>query len=328
MFFVLRSQPFENRGMNDDPQLEVGFVSRAFLKNLAKLALNLDAHRSGALHLATAFAVRAVVINGSMDAFGMALARHLHQAKLRDWKHVRFCFVSAQTFFHFLIDRLPMPRVFHVDEVEHDEAAHIAQAQLARNLVSGFDVYFENGIFLVLAAFVPASIDVDGNESFGLIDNDVTAALEMHLTGKRILQLARNSKPVEDGLRIGVKFDFFGGTLGDFRNHLAHAVVSLRTVHDNAFDVFGKKVANRALDKIGFLEDAGRRRLRFDAILNLFPFFEKQRKVANEIAQLLAFTDGAHDDSHAIGNRELAQNCFQTLALLLVFNLARNTALI
>ena len=80
--------------------------------------------------------------------------------------------------------------------------------------------------------------------------------------------------------------------------------------------------------KIGFLENAGGRRLALDPILDLVPFLQQQREVAHKIARLLAFADGAHDDAHAFGDGEFAQDFFQPLAFLLVFDLARNAALV
>ncbi len=70
------------------------------------------------------------------------------------------------------------------------------------------------------------------------------------------------------------------------------------------------------------------RRLGFDALLNPLPFFEQQREVAHEIARLLAFARGAHDDAHAVGDGQLAEDFFQPLAFLLVFDFARNAALV
>ena len=63
-------------------------------------------------------------------------------------------------------------------------------------------------------------------------------------------------------------------------------------------------------------------------LLHAVPFLEQQREVAHEITLLLAFAGGAHDDAHAVGDGEFAQDFFQALAFLLVFNLARDAALV
>jgi hypothetical protein len=64
VLFVLGAETLENGWVNDDEELEIGFVARTFLENFAELALNLDAHGEGALHFAAAFAVRAIVVDG------------------------------------------------------------------------------------------------------------------------------------------------------------------------------------------------------------------------------------------------------------------------
>ena len=112
------------------------------------------------------------------------------------------------------------------------------------------------------------------------------------------------------------------------RDHVAHPVVGFAAVDHDAFDVFGEEVAHGALDQVGFLEDARRRRLLLDSFLNCLPFLEQQREVAHEITRLLAFADGADDDAHAFRNRQLAQNFFQALAFFLILDLARDAALV
>ena len=102
-----------------------------FLRISLQLALDFHAHGQGALDLAAAFAVRAVVIDRGAHAFGVALAGHFHQAELGDGQDVGLGLVAAQAFLHALIDLLLVAARFHVDEVEHDQAAHVAQAQLA-----------------------------------------------------------------------------------------------------------------------------------------------------------------------------------------------------
>ena len=58
------------------------------------------------------------------------------------------------------------------------------------------------------------------------------------------------------------------------------------------------------------------------------PFLEQQGEVAHEVTLLLAFAGGAHDDAHAVGDGEFAQDLLQALAFLLVLDLARDAALV
>jgi antitoxin component HigA of HigAB toxin-antitoxin module len=79
---------------------------------------------------------------------------------------------------------------FHVDEIEHDQAAHITEAELAGDFLGSFEIDLEDcGVLIAAAAFMAAGVDVDGDEGFRFINDNVTAALEVNLAGKRSFEL-------------------------------------------------------------------------------------------------------------------------------------------
>ena len=67
--------------------------------------------------------------------------------------------------------------LFHVDEVDDDDAAEIAEADLADDFFDGFEVGFDDGVLEARGAFADefAGVDVDGDEGFGVVDDDVAA---------------------------------------------------------------------------------------------------------------------------------------------------------
>ena len=138
----------------------------------------------------------------------MALAGHLHQAKLGDGQDVGLGPVPAEQLLHALIDLLLVFAALHVDEVEDDQAADVAQAQLAADFIRRLEIDPQDGRVLVLAAgFVAAGVDVDGHQGLGFVDDDVAAALEEDLPAEGGLQLAGDVEAVEDGLGLGVELD-------------------------------------------------------------------------------------------------------------------------
>ncbi len=145
MFLVLGAEAFEHGGVDDDAELEVRLVALPFLEDLAEFALDFDAHGEGALDLAAAFAVGAVVVDGLAHALGVALAGHLHEAELGDGQDVGLGAVALEAFLHALVDLLAVLVGLHVDEIEHDEAADVAEAELAADLLGGFEVDLEDG---------------------------------------------------------------------------------------------------------------------------------------------------------------------------------------
>ena len=77
---------------------------------------------------------------------------------------------------HMLEERLAVFRLVHVDEIDHDDAAHVAEPKLARDLVGGADVYVESVCLLVVTGFgAVAGIHVDYVEGLRMLDNDVCA---------------------------------------------------------------------------------------------------------------------------------------------------------
>ena len=55
------------------------------------------------------------------------------------------------------------------------------------------------------------------------------------------------------------------------------------------------------------------------------PAFEQDVEVADEIACLLTFASGAHDDAHAFGQGEVTQDTLEAGALFFILNLAGNS---
>ena len=78
--------------------------------------------------------------------FARALARHLHQAQLREAVDRDARAVARQRLLQLGQHRIAVLRVLHVDEVDDDDAAQVAQAQLARDRLRRFEVGLEDGV--------------------------------------------------------------------------------------------------------------------------------------------------------------------------------------
>jgi hypothetical protein len=60
----------------------------------------------------------------------------------------------------------------HVDEVDHDDAADVAQAELPDDLLRGFEVVLGDGLLQVAAAAGElAGVDVDHGHGLGPVDH-------------------------------------------------------------------------------------------------------------------------------------------------------------
>ena len=88
-----------------------------------------------------------------------------------------------------VLDLALVLRRLHVDEVDDDQAADVADAQLARDLVGGFEVGVGGGRLDVAAARGARRVDVDRDQRLGVVDDDRAARGQLHLVRVRDLDL-------------------------------------------------------------------------------------------------------------------------------------------
>ena len=69
--------------------------------------------------------------------------------------------VAPQALLKLLVHRVLILAGTHVDEVDHDQAAQVAQPQLAGDLLRRLQVGFPDGVVMVLATPGLARIHVD-----------------------------------------------------------------------------------------------------------------------------------------------------------------------
>ena len=86
--------------------------------------------RFGAADVARAVAARAGDVRGFAERGAQALARQLHQPEARDLAGLHAGAVVVQRVAQAVLDLALVAAVLHVDEVDHDQAAQVAQPQL------------------------------------------------------------------------------------------------------------------------------------------------------------------------------------------------------
>src|SRR5205807_363746 len=90
--------------------------------------------RLGAADEASAAAARAADVRGFFQRGLQALARQLHEAEARDLADLHAGAVELQRVAQAVLHIALVALRFHVDEIDHDQSAKVAQAQLARHL--------------------------------------------------------------------------------------------------------------------------------------------------------------------------------------------------
>ena len=154
---------------------------------------------------------------GDRGTFGQgraqALTAHFHQAKFADRAKLHAGTILAQRVAQSVFHFAAVATFFHVDEVDHDQAAQIAQSHLTGHLVGGFQVGAGGGLFDVAALDGTCRVDVDRNQGFGVVDHDGAARGQRDRAGIGRFNLVLDLKAREQRGVVAVAFDA-GGKLG------------------------------------------------------------------------------------------------------------------
>ena len=92
----------------------------------------------------------------------------------------------------------------HVDEVDDDDAADVAQPELLGDLDRGLEVVAEDRLLEARRADVLAGVDVDHRERLGVLDDERAARRQPHLAIERLVQLLVHVVALEERQRLGL----------------------------------------------------------------------------------------------------------------------------
>src|SRR5882724_176311 len=199
---LLVQQALDHVLMGEDHQLltlELARLTHNFTKYLV-------AHRFGRLHETPSFTGGTRLAQQMFQTFTRSLARHFDQSQGRYRRDIRLHVIVAQRPLQGLNDLPAMFRLLHVDEVDDDDAAEIAQAQLPRNGHSRLQIGAENGLFQISVADESARVDVDGGHRFRLVDDEIPARLERYLAIQGLLNFLLDMVQLEQRAGADVQF--------------------------------------------------------------------------------------------------------------------------
>ncbi|MCG3170314.1 MAG: hypothetical protein CALGDGBN_01853 [Pseudomonadales bacterium] len=296
---------------------------------LAGFLLDQTQHRQrerlGIADRALAGAARADHRTGLLERGTQPLARHFHQAEARDLADLHARAVRPQRIAQPVLHLALAARAAHVDEVDHDQAAHVAQAQLACHLVGSLQVGLQRGFLDVLALGRARGVDVDRHQRLGGVDHDRAARRELHLALVRRLDLALDLVAVEQRHRVLVQLHAVAVVRHHQVDELDRLVEGFLRVDQHLVDVGTQAISDRTDHDVAFLVDQQRRALLVGRGRDRLPQVQQVVEVPLQFLGRTPHAGGADDDAHAVGQVERVQRIAQ-LGTLLALDAAADAA--
>ena len=186
---------------------------------------------------------------------------------------------------------------------------------MACDFVSGFEVGAGRCFFDVAAFDGARRVDVDRDQSLGVVDHDGAARWQGDRASVCRFNLVLDLETAEQRRFIAVAFDA-GGMLGhDVRHELLRLVVDVVGIDQDVADVVVEVVADSADDQTRLLVN---QESAFGAAgtVNRAPEFEQVVQVPLQFGRATSDACGAGDDGHAVGVFQLVHGFFEFCAVV------------
>src|SRR5581483_3873442 len=323
------AQPRAARAGDDrrDPGVELHLErlrARARRHERAQLALDLHRRRPLRDDDPVAAAGRALAGHHLARAVGDVLARHLDEPERRDLDDVRLRAVALELLAERVLDLRPVLRVRHVDEVDHDDPAHVAQPELAHDLLHRLEVVLRDRVLqppgavpLRPRADEPPGVHVDHRERLRVVEDQVAAGGQVDAPVERRADLLLDAEALEQRLALLVADDPVDHVRRGLLQVADDALVGAVVVDEQALEALGEEVARHAQRQLGLLVDEARRRRGLRARLDRLPEPLEELEVALDV--LRGGTRGRGADDHAAALRgDLLDDRLEAVPLLVL----------
>src|SRR5690554_1222125 len=264
-------------------------------------------------------AIKARLIECAAEALARSFPRHFDEAKLADAHGGGARLILLQHLEERLIDALSVVGLLHIDEVDDDEAADIAEAELIADLLHRLEIRLKDRLGDVLSLSGEAArVDVDGGERLGLIDDQIAARGQRDLPRKGAADFIFDAELIEERLAALVERDIADTLWLKERHELADSLVLMWIVDDDLVDILREHIARRPEDDIGlFMDEIGGALPARDLLFRFLPSVDEISDIALEIFFGERLRHGADNEARALG-LEAGNDLFEARALALI----------
>jgi len=226
------------------------------LLHLTHLYVDIIADRNRRLHHACPSTNITSGGQGSFEGLFNALSGDGNEAKIVKLKNLRGSSIVLQLFFQSGHDLIAVLALVHVDKVDDDDAAQIAQTNLPNNFRDGIEVSFHDSVFKAgCLANELASIDVDRDKRFSLVDNNGAPRFKPDLRPESLIDLFGDAKLLKEWRFFGVELHAADKRGLKALQESKYPLVIGFAVDPDGGEVVSDLVAKDALDKIEIVID-------------------------------------------------------------------------
>src|SRR5690554_433341 len=213
----------------------------------------------------------------------------------------------------------------HVDEIDHDQATHVTQAQLAGNFFGRFQVGLQSRFLDVVALGGTGGVDVDGYQRFGRVDHDRAAGRQLYFALEGGFDLAFDLVAAEQGDFVFVQLDLVLEAGHDGAHKAEHVFINAFGVDQDFADILAEVVTYGTDDHVAFLMDQEGGFALTGGLGNGFPELYQVVQVPLQLFCGAADAGGTHDDAHGFRHLNAVHGFFQ-LCPLFAFDAAGDAA--
>ena len=255
-----------------------------------------------------------------------ALTGHLNQTQRSHLSHLMLSTVTTQALNQATQNQVTVRLKHHVNEVNDDNAADIAQTQLTDNLLSSFQVVLGDSLFQVAAATGELTgVHVHHGHGFGTVNHQRTTRGQVHLTVQCLRQLLVDAVVVEEVV-VAIPLLQAGDQV---RRHVRHVrldrIPCVLALNNHRGEVLVEDVTHGLNHQVGLLVEHLRSQhlAGVSLLLNLFPLRTQTVNVVGQLLLRSTLRRGTNNHASTLGQLVL-QNLLQT-STLSVGQLAGNT---
>ena len=162
----------------------------------------------------------------------------------------------------------------HVDEIDANNAAHVAQLQHASNFFGRLNVGGKGIRLLAVSSFTVSAIDINNVHRFGVLNDEIATTRKWNLLAKKCFDLLVNAKALKYGYTVIVISDDFFAAWGNFSNVILHLDGHCFVIYMDICKITIEQIAQNGIRGIKFSEYAFWGLCPFQICVKSAPFFE------------------------------------------------------